>query len=152
MFDERELVVSLGEERRETGLERALRDGEWIVSAQLDPPLGANSGPRRHARSLKESGLVGFVDVNDNAGARAGMSAIMTSAAIERACGIETIPHLTTRDSTIMGLESMLFGAHAEGVRNILAITGDPPEVGDYPGSSGVYELDRSGSRGCSRG
>src|SRR5216110_3410628 len=44
-----------------------------------------------------------------------------------------------------MGLEAVLFGAHAEGVRNILAITGDPPEVGDYPGSKGVYEIDSIG-------
>jgi len=44
-----------------------------------------------------------------------------------------------------MGLESLLLGAHAEGVRNILAVTGDPPEVGDYPGSEGVYELDSIG-------
>lgn len=44
-----------------------------------------------------------------------------------------------------MGLESILFGAHAEGVRNILAVTGDPPEVGDYPGSRGVYEVDAIG-------
>jgi homocysteine S-methyltransferase len=39
----------------------------------------------------------------------------------------------------------MLLGAHAEGVRNVLCITGDPPEVGDYPGSRGVYELDAVG-------
>ncbi len=146
VFSERELVVSLGEERRETGLERALQAGEWIVSAQLDPPLGGNlSGLIEVAQGLKESGQVGFVDINDNAGARAGMSAVMASAAIERRCGIETIPHLTTRDSTVMGLESTLFGAYAEGVRNVLAVTGDPPEVGDYPGSRGVYEIDSIG-------
>jgi methionine synthase / methylenetetrahydrofolate reductase(NADPH) len=145
-FDERELVVSLGGEHAETGLARALREGEFVVSAQLDPPLGANvHGLIEVAQALKDSGRVGFVDVNDNAGARAGMSAVMASAAIERACGIETIPHLTTRDATIMGLESMLFGVHAEGVRNILAVTGDPPEVGDYPGSRGVYEVDAIG-------
>src|SRR5205823_2911857 len=62
-----------------------------------------------------------------------------------RECGLETIPHLTTRDWSVMGLESMLLGVHAEGVRNVLAITGDPPEVGDYPGSRGVYELDAIG-------
>jgi methionine synthase I (cobalamin-dependent) len=146
VWDERELVVALGEEREETGLARALREREWIVSAQLDPPLGANlAGLIETAQALKDSGQVGFVDVNDNAGARAGMSAVMASAAIQRACGIETIPHLTTRDSTVMGLESALFGAHAEGVRNILAVTGDPPEVGDYPGSRGVYEVDSVG-------
>jgi homocysteine S-methyltransferase len=88
---------------------------------------------------------VRFVDVNDNATARAGMSSLMVSGAIERATGLETVPHLTTRDWTVLGLESMLLGAHAEGVRNVLAITGDPPEVGDYPGSRGVYEIDSVG-------
>jgi len=67
------------------------------------------------------------------------------SCAIERATGLETIPHLTTRDATVLGLESMLLGTHSEGVRNVLAITGDPPEVGDYPGSTGVYEIDSIG-------
>ena len=143
---ERELVVSLGEELRETGLQRALREGEWIVSVQLDPPLGSSrQGLLEVAAALAESGLVGYVDINDNATARAGMSSLMVSAAIERECGLETIPHLTTRDWTVLGLESMLLGAHAEGVRNVLAITGDPPEVGDYPGSRGVYEIDAIG-------
>jgi homocysteine S-methyltransferase len=85
------------------------------------------------------------VDINDNATARVGISALMSAVAIERACGIETIPHLTPRDMTVMGLQSALLGAHAEGVRNILAVTGDPPEVGDYPGSQGVYEIDSIG-------
>ena len=145
-FEERALVVSLGEERRETALARAFRENEWIVSIQLDPPLGGNSrGLIELARALADSGRVPFVDINDNATARAGMSSLMVSAAIERECALETIPHLTTRDWSVMGLESMLLGAHAEGIRNVLAITGDPPEVGDYPGSRGVYEIDSIG-------
>jgi homocysteine S-methyltransferase len=97
------------------------------------------------AQTLKDSGRIGWVDINDNATARAGMSSLMVSAQIERQAGIETIPHLTTRDWSVMGLESMLLGAHAEGVRNILAITGDPPDVGDYAGARGVYEIDSIG-------
>jgi len=143
---ERELATSLGEELRETGLATTLRSGEWAVTIQLDPPLGGSSrGLVEVAQGLKDSELVGFVDVNDNATARAGMSSLMASATIERATGLETIPHLTTRDASVMGLESLLLGAHSEGVRNILAITGDPPEVGDYPGSRGVYEIDSVG-------
>jgi methionine synthase / methylenetetrahydrofolate reductase (NADH) len=146
VFESPELVVALGEEQRETGLSRAFAAGDWVVSIQLDPPLGGSSaGLVEVAGALKESGHVGWVDINDNATARAGMSSLMVSATIERLAEIETIPHLTTRDWSVMGLESMLLGAHAEGVRNILAITGDPPEVGDYPGARGVYELDSIG-------
>jgi homocysteine S-methyltransferase len=83
--------------------------------------------------------------VTYNYTARARMHAMMASAAIERETSIETIPHLTPRDSTVMGLESILLGAHAAGLRNVLAITGDPPDVGDYPGSQGVYEVDAIG-------
>jgi methionine synthase / methylenetetrahydrofolate reductase(NADPH) len=145
-FEERELVVALGEEQRETGLARALRENEWVVTIQLDPPLGGSStGLVDLSRALADAEAVGFVDINDNATARAGMSSLMVAATIERQAGIETIPHLTTRDASVMGLESMLLGAHAEGVRNILAITGDPPEVGDYPGARGVYEIDSVG-------
>ena len=67
------------------------------------------------------------------------------SVAIERYTGVETIPHLTPRDMTVAGLESVLLGSHAEGVRNILAVTGDPPESGDYPGTHTVYDFDSIG-------
>jgi methionine synthase / methylenetetrahydrofolate reductase(NADPH) len=145
-FAERKLAVYAREQPRETELARKLREGEWIVSAQLDPPLGGDlTGMLEVARVLKESGLVDVVDINENSGARAAMSANVVAAAIERTVGLETIPHVTSRDSTVMGLESILLGAHAEGIRNVLAVTGDPPEVGDYPGSRGVYEVDAIG-------
>jgi len=143
---ERELAVAGVAVEHETRLARDLREGRWVVSIQLDPPLGGSyAGMLEVAAAIQSSGLAAFVDINDNATARAAMSGMMMAAAIERAVGIETIPHLTPRDSTIMGLESLLLGAHADGVRNILAVTGDPPEVGDYPGSQGVYEVDAIG-------
>ena len=86
-----------------------------------------------------------MVDINDNPMARARLSALMAAVVIERSVQIETIPHVTPRDASIMGLQSQLLGAHAEGVRNVLAVTGDPPHVGDYPGSSGVYDVDAIG-------
>jgi methionine synthase / methylenetetrahydrofolate reductase (NADH) len=130
----------------ETRLQRMLREDEFVLSVQVDPPLGANPEALiETARAVRESGRAQFVDVNDNPRARARMSGIMASVAIERFTGLETIPHLTPRDSTIAGLESLLLGAHAEGVRNILAVTGDPPEAGDYPGTHAVYDVDSIG-------
>jgi methionine synthase / methylenetetrahydrofolate reductase (NADH) len=144
---ERELVEQrAGQAPYETQLARMLRQGDWVTCVELDPPKGGTYDAMLGvARTLKASGKVGFVDINDNPMARARANALMASVAIERDCGIETIPHLTPRDTSIMGLESQLLGAHAEGVRNILAVTGDPPEVGDYPGSRGVYEVDSIG-------
>jgi homocysteine S-methyltransferase len=144
---ERELVEARhGHGPHETELARMLRQGEWVTCVELDPPKGGTYDAMLSvARTLKQSGKVGFVDINDNPMARARANALMASVAIERDCAIETIPHLTPRDTSIMGLESQLLGAHAEGVRNILAVTGDPPEVGDYPGSRGVYEVDSIG-------
>ena len=130
----------------ETQLEQALRQQEWVVSVELDPPKGGTStGLIDVARTLRASPHVGFVDINDNPMARARMNALMASVAIQREAGIETIPHVTPRDMTVMGLEGVLLGAHADGVRNILAVTGDPPQVGDYPGNRGVYEIDSIG-------
>src|SRR6266545_6314233 len=146
VFVERELAVPAGEAPHETALALALDAGEWVTCVELDPPKGSNPEAMLGvARTLQESGHVGFVDINDNPMARARMSALMSAVTIERTVGMETIPHVTPRDSTIMGLESMLLGAHAAGVRNVLAVTGDPPEVGDYPGSRGVYEVDSIG-------
>ncbi len=144
---ERELAVaSMVPERSETGLERDLREGRFVVSVQIDPPLGGDyTGLLETVQAIRESKCAGYVDINDNATASAKLSAMMMAAAIERRVGMETIPHLTSRDYSVMGLEALLLGGHAEGVRNILAVTGDPPEVGDYPGSKGIYEVDAIG-------
>ena len=130
----------------ESGFARTLREGRFAATIELNPPKGgSDAGLLELCRELRDSGKVDYLDVTDNYTARARMNGIMASAAIEREVGIETIPHLTPRDSTVMGLESILLGAHAAGLRNVLAITGDPPDVGDYPGSTGVYEVDSIG-------
>jgi homocysteine S-methyltransferase len=141
---ERELAAEVVREERETRLAGDLREGRFVTSVQIDPPLGANyEGLVEVSAAVHQAGA--YVDINDNATARVGMHPLIVAAAIERRIGIETIPHLTPRDTTVMGLESVLLGAHAEGIRNVLAVTGDPPEVGDYPGSGGVYEVDSIG-------
>ena len=73
------------------------------------------------------------------------MSALALCFLVQTHVGIETVLHFTTRDRNLMGLQSDLLGAHAMGVRNILALTGDPPSLGDYPNATAVYDIDSTG-------
>jgi homocysteine S-methyltransferase len=93
---------------------------------------------------LKSAGVTA-INVADSPMARVRMSALMMSHLIQYEVGVESIVHFTTRDRSLMAIQSELLGAHAAGVRNILALTGDPPSLGDYPDSSAVYDIDSIG-------
>jgi homocysteine S-methyltransferase len=96
------------------------------------------------ARLLRAAG-VDLVNVSDSAMARVRMGALAVAFGIQHDLDLECIVHVTTRDRNLMALESELLGAHALGVRNILALTGDPPRVGDYPSGTGVWDVDSIG-------
>ena len=130
----------------ESGLWRKLKAGEFAVSVEIDPPKGvALERIFEQADKITASGCVDTIDINSGTLARVGMDALMLAGALQ-ARGIETIPHVTTRDQNLIGLQAALLGAWSVGgVRNFLAITGDPPSVGDYPETSGVYEIDSIG-------
>jgi homocysteine S-methyltransferase len=130
----------------ESKLWKNLQAGNFSVSVEIDPPKGiALDRIYEQVEKIMTSGKVDAIDINSGAMARVGMDALVVAGALE-ARGVETIPHLTTRDENIIGLQASLLGAWAVGgVRNVLAITGDPPSVGDYPETSGVYEVDSVG-------
>jgi homocysteine S-methyltransferase len=118
---------------------------EFVVSVEVDPPKGLN--PRKTlsgAELLKQAG-VDFINVADSPMARVRMSAMALCYLIQHQVGIEPILHFTTRDRNLMGIQSDLIGAHAIGVRNIIALTGDPPSLGDYPDATPVYDIDSIG-------
>ncbi len=118
---------------------------KFIVSVEIDPPKGFNPAKAlAGARLLKDAG-VDAINVADSPMARVRMSAMTLCYLIQHEVGIETIVHFTTRDRSLMGLQSELLGAHAVGVRNILALRGDPPSLGNYPDSTAVYDVDSAG-------
>ena len=125
---------------------KRLQKKEFSVCVEIDPPKGiALDRIYEQVDRVMASKKVDAIDINSGAMARVGMDALVVAGALE-ARGIETVPHLTTRDQNIIGLQAMLLGAWTVGgVRNVLAITGDPPSVGDYPETSGVYEVDSVG-------
>lgn len=138
--------AAVAEREPESKFWRKLQNKEFGVCVEIDPPKGISlERVYEQVDKIMASGRVDAIDVNSGAMARVGMDALIVSGALE-ARGVETVPHLTTRDYNIIGLQAMLLGAWTVGgVRNVLAITGDPPSVGDYPETSGVYEVDSVG-------
>jgi methionine synthase / methylenetetrahydrofolate reductase (NADH) len=134
------------EREPESKLWKKLQKREFVVCVEIDPPKGISlERIYEQVDKVMASQKVDAIDINSGAMARVGMDALMVAGALE-ARGIETVPHLTTRDQNIIGLQAMLLGAWSiGGVRNVLGITGDPPSVGDYPETSGVYEVDSVG-------
>src|SRR3989454_5756041 len=123
-----------------------LKTKKFTVCVEIDPPKGLSLDRIfEQVDKVMASKKVDAIDINSGGMARVGMDALVVAGALE-ARGVETVPHLTTRDQNIIGLQAALLGAWTVGgVRNILAITGDPPSVGDYPETSGVYEVDSVG-------
>lgn len=139
-------AVPAREREPESKFWKRLERKEFTVCVEIDPPKGiALDRVFEQVDKVMASKKVDAIDINSGAMARVGMDALVVAGALE-ARGVETVPHLTTRDQNIIGLQAMLLGAWTVGgVRNILAITGDPPSVGDYPEASGVYEVDSVG-------
>jgi methionine synthase / methylenetetrahydrofolate reductase(NADPH) len=139
-------AVPIKEREPESKLWKKLQKGEFVVCVEIDPPKGISLDRIfEQVDKVMACNKVDTIDINSGAMARVGMDALVVAGALE-ARGVETIPHLTTRDQNIIGLQAMLLGAWAVGgVRNVLGITGDPPSVGDYPEASGVYEVDSVG-------
>lgn len=132
-----------------TVVHRTLREklsaGKWVTSVELDPPRGLN--PKKMlqgAAMLKELG-VDCINIGDSPLAKIRMGCIALAVMIQQQVGLETIIHFTTRDRNLMALQSDLIGAHALGIRNVIALTGDPPRLGDYPNATAVYDIDSIG-------
>ena len=120
-----------------TRLAELLDAGQFVVSVEIDPPRSIRIERTIEAARLLRDAGVDLVNVSDSAMARVRMSALSVAFGIQHDLDLECLVHCTTRDRNLMALESELLGAHALGVRNIIALTGDPPRIGDYPTGTG---------------
>lgn len=128
-----------------TGLLQKIRAGKFVISVEVDPPRGFNAAKMLEGARIAQEHGADAVNVADSPMARVRMGALALCVLIQQQVGIETILHFTTRDRSLMGLQADLIGAHALGVRNIIALTGDPPSLGDQPESTAVYDVDSIG-------
>lgn len=144
--------VILPQQGSKTRLQEKLAAGEFVISVELDPPKGLNPTKILEGAALLQEEGVDCINIADSPMARVRMGCIALARLIQDHLGIETIIHFTTRDRNLMALQSELLGAHALGIRNILALTGDPLRVGDYPNTTGVWNVDSVGLISVIRG
>jgi methionine synthase I (cobalamin-dependent)/5,10-methylenetetrahydrofolate reductase len=118
---------------------------KFVVSVELDPPKGADPGRIIDRAQYCKENEIDAVNVADGPRASARMSAQSLCVLMQTKVGVDTILHYTCRDRNLLGIQSDLLGAYALGLRNVLAITGDPPKLGDYPDATAVYDVDSIG-------
>ena len=143
-------VAKEGKERAPLALsepsELAQKIGKkFVVAVELDLPRGLNldkliSG----ARTLKIAG-VDSIDISDGARARLRMKPMAVCALLRTQVGVDTTMHFACRDRNLLAIQADLLGCHALGLRNILAVTGDPANIGDYPSATSVFDIDSIG-------
>jgi methylenetetrahydrofolate reductase (NADPH) len=119
-----------------------LESGHPLVTVELSPPKGTDlSRLVERVRSLK--GRVDAINVPDCQRAILKMSSLATAKILQDETGVEMIWQLTCRDRNLIALQSDLMGACAMGIRNVLALTGDPVQVGDQKDvAKQVFHLD----------
>src|SRR6267142_2150824 len=131
--------------RPPTLLGRKLAAGDFLVTVELDPPRGHTVEKLvQGAKLLRERG-VDIVDINDGSLGRVRMAVLPTALLVRDATGLDINMHFTCRDRNLMGIQGDLLGAHALDVRNILAMTGDPPRAGDYANATAAFDVDGVG-------
>jgi methionine synthase / methylenetetrahydrofolate reductase(NADPH) len=126
-------------------LARRLADRHFVKFVELLAPHGVSAKKEiDNARELNYSGI-DVINIPDGPRASARMSALSLAVQIQREVGIETVLHYACRDRNVIGMQSDLLGAFGLGLRNILAITGDPPKLGNYPDATAVFDVDAIG-------
>lgn len=116
-----------------------LARGDFAVTAELNPPKGADLAPLL-ARADSLRGSVDAFNLTDSAGANMSMSPI-AAAHLMADAGLEAILQITGRDRNRIALQADLLAAAALGVQSVLCMSGDPPGRGDHPDAAGVFDL-----------
>src|SRR2546425_5497421 len=133
------------EELPPTPFGQRLQERRFVISVEIDPPRGLNPAKCIAGAELVKEAGADAVNIGDSPMARVRMSALALAVMIQQQVSIDTLIHFTSRDKNLMALQAELIGAHALGIRNIIALTGDPPRIGDYPSATGVWDVDSIG-------
>ncbi|HEX3027318.1 MAG TPA: bifunctional homocysteine S-methyltransferase/methylenetetrahydrofolate reductase [Clostridia bacterium] len=130
--------------RRESagsGFRQALQSGRKTAVVELDPPF--NSDIARFEAAAGEIAACGVdaITIADSPMARPRADSVAIAARLKRQLGVDVIPHISCRDKNLNAIKSALIAAHIEGIRNVLAVTGDPVPDTDRGSVRSVFNL-----------
>lgn len=136
----KEEIISIQDQRTEPGLdELAVKKRSIIV--ELDPPKKLNFEKFLVAANELKSAGIDALTLADNSLATPRISNVACGALLKQQLNMRSLVHITCRDRNLIGLQSHLMGLDTLGLTDILAITGDPSKIGDFPGATSVYDL-----------
>ncbi|WP_349925660.1 bifunctional homocysteine S-methyltransferase/methylenetetrahydrofolate reductase [Bacillus altitudinis] len=136
----KEEIISIQDQRTEPGLdELAVKKRSIIV--ELDPPKKLNFEKFLVAANELKSAGIDALTLADNSLATPRISNVACGALLKQQLDMRSLVHITCRDRNLIGLQSHLMGLDTLGLTDILAITGDPSKIGDFPGATSVYDL-----------
>src|SRR5215212_454705 len=127
-----------------SGFAEKLQTG-FAVTVEIDLPRGNDIQSVVEAAQRLQRRGVDAIDISDGARARLRMHPVAAAKIVQDEAAIEVVAHISCRDRNIIGLQADLLGAAALGVKNILAVTGDPAQIGDYPEATSVFDMDSVG-------
>jgi homocysteine S-methyltransferase len=132
--------IEVREIRKVPSLDEMAKKKRTII-VELDPPKQLHFEKFLHAASeLKDAGIDALT-LADNSLATPRISNAACGAILKQKLDMRSLIHITCRDRNLIGLQSHLMGLDTLGLHDILAITGDPSKIGDFPGATSVYDL-----------
>jgi homocysteine S-methyltransferase len=129
----------------ESSFAKKLLSGGFAVAVEVDLPRGYDVLPVVEAAERLKVRGVDAIDISDGARARLRMHPVAAAKIVREKTGMDVVAHVSCRDRNILGLQADLLSAAALGVKNILAVTGDPAQIGDYPEATSVFDTDAVG-------
>ncbi len=118
---------------------------KFVITVEIDPPKGTDLGKVfSGVKALKSVGVDG-INISDSPMARVRLSPVAIAHILKEQLEVESILHFTCRDRNLLGIQSELLGASALGINNVLALTGDPPTIGDHPNAKPVFDVNSEG-------